>query len=516
MDCPTCSKTYLDTAKGCPYCAAAAGDKGRQPKQKKTPASDPDAPWEESWDDSGEDSWESFTSQFNEATIAFDSGASIKKPGPASSFVLPSQANLTGSRATPEPEDSAGNWSALLAQVSEREKSESPAKPTDQAKASDQDSSESKQSQKKAYGRSADVQEAPLHDSWSTGEDSKGKEPPSSNWAAALKAAREPGGEEGPPGRQPLQGSVMPHPPAVEDIPEEEPEDKYEDLYGPPLSTRRSSEEYPQAIGAPSTKKKGVAVFFRLLTALLVLLGLGALATASYRYFKNHAVVPSESHTPAPDATPTDDAGIWLASARESLKSKDFGLAVPQLEKAVVLLKKGKGEKGQLKQTQVLLATSYGKAGNYASCAALWTELAESYPDLRKKGEAAAEAALRKSRVIANKKVIAGEKAVKNKKFDDAIKLATEALKIYRVSQGQPSQLAQAHGVLGDAYREKQNTRVAYWHFTEAGKLDPQGRYLYERSKLKLPVPPKPHKPAEIVKPKFVIKSDVPQAHSRH
>lgn len=513
MDCPTCSKTYLDSATQCPYCAAAAGDQEQRPKQ--LPKRGTDGPSEESWDDSGEDSWESFTSQFNEATIAFDSGASLKKPGPSSSFILPSQATLSSSRADPEPDDSAGNWSALLAQVSEREKPDSPKKSTDPAKATDADKPKSKESQKKAYGRSADVQDAPLHDSWSTGGDSQEKEAPSSNWAAALKAARNPAVDEIPTGKQPLQGTVRPQPPAVEDGPEEEPEDKYEDIYAPPLPARRRSEEFQQAISAPGKKRKGVALFFRLLTALLVLLGVGSLATASYHLYKNRAAVASDSRTPASESTPTDDAGIWLASAQESLNSKDFELAVPQLEKAVGFLKKGKGERGQLKDAQVLLATSYSKTGDYVSCAALWTELAKSNPDLRKRGEAAAEAALRKSRMIANKKVIAGEKAVKNKKYDDAIKLANEALRIYRAAQGQPFQLAQARGVLGDAYREKQNTRVAYWQYTEAGKLDPQGRYLYERSKLKIPVPPRSHKPAEIVKPKFVIKSDVPQAHSR-
>lgn len=307
----------------------------------------------------------------------------------------------------------------------------------------------------------------------------------------------------------------MPQPPEVEDIPEEESEDKYEDLYGQPLPIRRPSEEFQQAIGTPSKRKKGIAFFFRLLTALLVLLGLGSLATVSYHFFKNRSVVPSDSLAPASESTPTDDAGIWLASAQESLNSKDFELAVPQLEKAIIFLKRGEGKSRQLKETQVLLATTYSKAGDYVAGATLWTEIAKSYPDLRKKGKAAAAADLRKNRMIANKKVIAGEKAVKNKKFDYAITLATEALKIYRVSQGQGVEMARAHGVLGDAYREKQNTRVAFYHFTEAAKLDPRGPYLYERSKLKLPVPPRPHKPVEIVKPKFVIKSDVPEARSR-
>ena len=502
MDCPTCSKPYPDNATECPHCAVA-GNRVQEPEPRN--------PWE-SWDEPPEDSW---------ATLFTDSESPDNEERTVSSFRLPSQATLSSSRAEPEANESAGDWSSLLARATEKGKTlgltpaplpttESPIEPTNTVEVSPWDKPNSKESQKRAFGRSADVQEAPLHDSWSTGESSQEKEQgaPASGWAAALKAARETSSDESPLGKEPVQGTEMPQPMPIEDIPE----NGGEKLGDPPQLPAEPREKLPQQNG---TKRVG-RVFFSLLALLLVLLGLGSLATKSYHSFTIKSAVSSDSHTPDSDSPPKDDATIWLESAQESLDSKDFELAVPQLESAISFLKKGEGEEGRLKETQVLLATTYSKAGDYAAGAALWTELAKSHPDLRKKGKAAADAALRKNRILANNKVKAAEKAVKSKNFNYAIKIAKEALDIYTVSQGQNSQMARAHGVLGDAYRGEQNTRIAYFHFTEAHKLDPQGRYLSERSKLRLPVRPKPRaKPVQKI-PKFVIKSNVPQGNAKH
>jgi tetratricopeptide (TPR) repeat protein len=520
--------------------APAAGNKNPEPEEKQSP--EPDSPGE-IWAESLHDSWDSFTSQLHQATLHRDSEDSNGEEGDEKSFTLP-QAAFPSSQAIPEAGESGANWSSLLAQTTgaQREPTElddllddSLAAPPSPPKVSPWAPRKSEESQSKTFGRSAEVQEAPLHDSWSsgsgdsppiskklswgglasaekdslhdswsTGESSQEQGSRKSGWAAALQAAREPTDDESPFDKEPIQGTEMPRPFAVEDIPEDEPADT------------GSFENLPQPTGETREKKGGVLLLRRLLTVLLVLLGLGSLATASYHYFANRTAVQSDSRTPGADSPPADDVTIWLASAQESLDSKDYKLAAPQLEKAISFLKKGKGEEGQLKETQVLLATTYGKAGDYTASATLWTELAKSHPDLKKKGKAAAAAALRENRIIAKKKVKAGEKAVTNKKFDKAIKVANEALDIYAVSQGQNSQMARAHGVLGDAYRGEQNTRIAFFHFTEASKLDPQGRYKSELSKLRLPVRPKPRaKPAKRVKPKFVIKTGVPQANGK-
>jgi tetratricopeptide (TPR) repeat protein len=561
MDCPTCLKPYPDDATECPHCAVtasnpssdflnsfdmsrksaqqeapseamvdstndgsgdswwdlvqAAGNKSQEPEEKQ-----PDDPGESLAESMG-NSWDSFTSQFNEATQDKDSGDSDEEEPAKSSFVLPSQATLSSSRAMPAADE--GKKKSLSLDPP----------PTPKAKLSPFAPPKSEKPQAKVYGRSSEVQEAPLHDSWSSRSDGSPAAPekgswggwssdqndsqqdswsardssqeqgsPDNTWAAALKsAASEPTGNESPVDKDPIQGTEVPRPMAVEDIPEEEPADPDAKL-----------ENLPEPTAEPKEKKKGLRVVFGLLTVLLVLLALGTVAPAAYHYFTNRVAVPSDSSTPDSDSPLKDDASIWLASAQESLDSKDFKLAVAQLEKAISFLKKGEGEQGRLKETQVLLATTYSKAGDYTASATLWTELAKSHSNLRKKGKAAAAAAFRENRVIANKKVKAGEKAVSNKKFDNAIKVANEALDLYAVSQGQNSQMARAHGVLGDAYREKQNTRIAFFHFTEASKLDPQGRYKSELSKLRLPVRPKPRaKPVKRAKPKFVITTDVPQ-----
>lgn len=486
-----------------------------------------------------------------------DSGDSAGEEEKKASFVLPSRATLSGNESPPEADDSSANWASLLAEATTKSRktnepspkdstSDSPHKtrseslgnpPTQEqtlpslAKVNPRAPSKSEESQSKSYGRSSEVQDAPLHDSWSsrsedsqppkkapkgglaapqkeplhdswsTGESSQEQSGRRSSWAAALQAARESNGEESSFGDDLVQTAEVQGAVAIEDIPEEhsaDPDETPESLPQPTLEPR---------------KKKGGEVFFRLFAVFVVFLGLGTLTIVSFDYFTDRPAAPKDSRTPSSVSPPKDDATIWLASAQESLDSKDFKLAVPQLERAVGFLEKGEGEQGQLKKTQVLLATTYSKAGEYRASATLWTELAKSHPELRKKGKAAADAALRKNRIVANKKVKAAEKAVKDKKFDNAIKIANEALYIYEVSQAKKSQMARAHGILGDAYRGKQNTRIAFSHYTEAGKLDPDGRYNSELGKLKLPVRPEPPPPPK--KPTFVTKSSIPQGNAK-
>lgn len=541
MDCPTCSKPYPDDLTECPHCAAAAvrqksdpmnyGYGGnlekwwdvapedgsgstpqpkQQPKEKKP--DDESGNWAELLKSSADNVQPASDNAAQHAQTVGSQGEKSKTKG----FVLPSAATISHTPKRHPVHD--GNPTAP------RAKSDKGSESSDDSWGK---STKPKESQVKAFGRSAEVQEAPLHDSWSSqgdgtpsvprqaspdslaarqpffqdgwssGGSSQEPESQKSSWAAALQAAAS--GESSDD--EPIPGHEAPGPGAVVEAPVE----------APAAAPGETFESLPPAIGEPK-EKKGVAILLKLLTGLFVILAVGSLLAASHHFLTKEAAAPSASVSPGEDG-PTDDATIWLNSAQESLDSKDFELAAPQLERAVDFLKKG--DKKRLKETQILLAKTYNKVGDYSSSATLWTELAKTHPDLKKTGQTAAAAALRANRVIANKKVKQAEQAVKGKKYDQAIKVAKEALRIYQLSQGQNGQLARAHGVLGDAYREQQNTRVALSHFTKAYKLDPKGRYRAEMRKLKLPVRPTRVKPVKKVKPKFVTETDIPKAGAR-
>lgn len=539
MDCPTCLKSYPENSTECPHCASAAG----QPETDLGAKSDSS--------DNGLDGWWDLEPDEVQFTPQRETGGSVGVDGPKRAFKLPSLATLPSDRPTPEAGESDDSWSSPPVQddqaahertVEFRVASDSSSGLSPKKKISlSLDAPESPKQEEgprqtwkspwappkaekpesKSYGRSSEIQEAPLHDSWSTGESSQEQKRGDSTWAAALKAAaRESSGDDIPLKEYPIQRAERPRPRPVETVPEElpaHPKAEFETLQAP---VAPEPQPEPIQLSIKPRKKKLGKAFFGLLTVFLGILAIVKLAPASYHYLANRVAVPNESRAPASQEAPKDDATIWLGSAQESLAAKDYELAVAQLERAVGFLKEDEDEKARLKKTQVLLATTYSKAGNYTDCARLWTELARTYPKLRKEGKAAAAAASRENRIIANKKIKAGEKAVKNKKYDQAIKDANQALDIYTVSQGQNSQIAQAHGVLGDAYRGKQNSRVAFSHYTDASKLDPQGRYRSELRQLRLPARPRTRKrarpkPVKKTKPRFVITTGVPQGKAR-
>ena len=486
MNCPICSKTYPDELTECPFCAGVATGRDSDSQNygygtnlegwwdvppdvaKNTLAAKevpPKADESGTWAKLLKSSSDKFRTEANDATLA----------GQPTGFILPSLAHLENHQA--EPTDSNKKPRQLDDSNDSWGNSAKPEKP-----------------QAKPFGRSAEIEESPLHDSWSSRGDGRssaktgpGKEPQTSEWAAKLQAAAS-------------------HPPTIPVEPAQTDEALRAAAVAEKIETLSRTESKPEG-------RKLRAMLFKVLTGLIVVLLLGSIMLVARHSLAKGEAARTAGQSSESETSVTDDATIWLDSAEESLESKDFQLAAAQLERAVDFLKKG--DEKRLKEAQTLLAETYIKAENYSAGAALWTELAKRYPDLRKRGANAAASALRANRVIANQRVKTAEQAVAKKDYDKAIKLATEALRIYQLSQGENAQKARAYGVLGDAYWGQQNTRVAFSHFTKAQKLHPQGRYGNELSKLKLPVRPKPRKTVEKVRPKFVTETDVPQASSR-
>lgn len=205
------------------------------------------------------------------------------------------------------------------------------------------------------------------------------------------------------------------------------------------------------------------------------------------------------------------DSGTWLTSAEDSIKSKEFGLATAQLERAIELLKEEEADAKSLTEVRVKLAGMYFKAKEFEKCRELWLELAKSNKDLRKKGKKAASAASRELRILANGKLKEAEKNLKSRP-KMAVSLATEAVELYTRFEGARPRIARAHGVIGDAYRIDRKNLMAAKHYKLAHQYDPQGRYRSELSRLKPVRRPRNKKVVKPVKrPSFVPQDSFPK-----
>lgn len=247
-----------------------------------------------------------------------------------------------------------------------------------------------------------------------------------------------------------------------------------------------------------------------LVRSLLLVLVVGALAVGGFAY-SNQRPDPLPTNTPvAPEIE--HDAETWLASARESLEAENFALAVPQLERALELLKAEGAELQRIKTTQLELAKAYARNKQHEECRELWLSLAEYYPDLAKQAAEGVNRSERQLRVQANAKLKKGAGSLKQKPRL-ALVLGEEALDAYTRYGGQNGQIAQAHGLIADAFRAENSKRRAAKHYKLANDFDPKGPYL-KRLREMGPITTRPRKkpPVPVKKPRFIPKTSVPKA----
>lgn len=279
-------------------------------------------------------------------------------------------------------------------------------------------------------------------------------------------------------------------------MPEHEPE--------PPPRAAMEAEEEP----APLTTVSSGGSLGRslLLVLVVVLLGVGG--------FYYTSLEPEPEASPAPVVPEIEhDAATWMASAQKSLESQNYALAVPQLERAVELLKAEEAEPERVKEARLELAQTYARNKQFKESREVWKTLGLAHPDLSKQASEAVKKAERQLRIQANGKIKRGKSQLKERPRM-ALTLGQEALQDYTDFGGQRGQLAEAHGLIAEAFRAESNKRRAAKHYKLAHDYNPKGPYL-KRLRSMGPVitrPPRKRKPVPVKKPRFIPKSSIPKA----
>lgn len=171
--------------------------------------------------------------------------------------------------------------------------------------------------------------------------------------------------------------------------------------------------------------------------ALLALVLVACIAFLGMKLYDNHS---SSIEARAVDSSTNEEAlqeaETWMKSADESLRNKDYDLAVAQLEKALALLKEGQAEKPLIAATAAKYAGALERTGKLEEAHKQWANLGGT------EGKAKRAAVEKQLRIRANgllEQSVAARKAKENRK---ALKLADEAHSLFKSYGGSKGQLA--------------------------------------------------------------------------
>jgi tetratricopeptide (TPR) repeat protein len=210
------------------------------------------------------------------------------------------------------------------------------------------------------------------------------------------------------------------------------------------------------------------------------------MAVASFVLLSVYAVKIMDSPAPAGreqvqnvEAESLDSAKIWIQSAQDSLKAKDYEMASAQLQKGIGFLQDGDAPKSEIVAAKMQLSESLSSQGDPEGALKVLSSL-------EGQGAAKAVAQLKKDlRVDATATQELAKEALRAGKGRQALQYATKSSQIFDRYGGQAFQRAKSYELMAQAHLANNNAIAARQFYKQANALEPTNARTRAISELK-------------------------------